>query len=85
MRIIISTILETLGKLDTSVKFIYYEEIPKWTPLTSTIEEKKVMIALLKFLNHLQYFFYILKKKPKGGRQFVKSHLLYLIPIKNIY
>ena len=48
IRIIISTILETLGELDASVEFIHYKEIPKRTLLTLIIKEEKVMIVLLK-------------------------------------
>ena len=43
IRITISAILEILGELDPSAKFIYYEEIPKRTPLTLIIEEEKAI------------------------------------------
>ena len=85
MRIIISAILEILRELDASAKFIYYEEIPKRTPLTLSIEEEKVITIPPKSLNHLQYFFHNLKKKLKGGHQYVKCHLLHSTTIENIY
>ena len=43
------------------------------------------MTNLPKFLNYLQYFFHNLKKKLKGGCQFVKIYLLDSILIKDIY
>ena len=49
MRIIILTILETLGELDAQAKFIHYEVIPKQILLTSMTEEEKVAIVLPKF------------------------------------
>ena len=84
MRSIILAIIETLGELDALANFIYYKEILQCTPLISSIEEEKVTIIPPKFLNHPQHFFHNLKKKNKGGHQYVKCYMIYTILIDNI-
>ena len=53
MRSILSTILDILKTLDHTTRFIFCSKIPNHTPLTSTIEEEKMIKEPLKFLNHL--------------------------------